>query len=306
MQLGRLLCPAYTLQCLLVCIMLAAGPVSAQPAFTVGVSILPQKYFVERIAGDKANVVVMVGPGHNPATYEAKPKQLSQLQEASLYFLIGVPFESKWMNAIVQVNPDLKIVPLPSSIDFRAMSHSVNFSVETEVRKNNHNHAANSSMMDPHVWLNPRIVKQLAHAIKTAFIVFDPGNNAFYEENYRQFMNDLDQLDLYIRQQLNTVQSKRFMVFHPSWGYFGDEYGLRQIPIELEGKHPGAKTLTQLIELAQREQVKVIFVQKQFSDRDAKTIAEHIGAKIVYVDPLAENYLDNLQHTTRLFVEALK
>lgn len=303
MQLGGLHNSAYIIQYLLVCMMLVTGSVSAQPAFTVGVSVLPQKYFVERIAGDKANVVVMVEPGHNPATYGAKPKQLSRLQEATLYFLIGVPFESKWMNAIVQVNPELKIVPLPGSIEFRVMSDSANFAAESEARKNSHNHV---SMMDPHIWLNPRLVKQLAFAIKAEFIAIDPGNNVFYEENYQGFMSDLDQLDQHIRAQLRPVKARQFMVFHPSWGYFGDEYGLRQIPIELEGKHPGAKTLSQLIELARREQVKVIFVQKQFSDRDAKTIAEHIGAKIVYVDPLAEDYLDNLKHTTHLFVEALK
>ncbi len=303
MQLGRVHHSICIVQCLLACMMLVAGPVSAQPALTVGVSILPQKYFVKRIAGNKANVVVMVEPGYNPATYEAKPKQLSRLQEAILYFLVGVPFENKWMNAIVQVNPDLKIIPLPDGIEFRVMSDSVNFAAQTEAHKNSHNH---SSMTDPHIWLNPRLVKQLALAIKAAFIAIDPDNIVFYEENYKDFVNDLEQLDHYIRTQLKTVKARQFMVFHPSWGYFGDEYGLRQIAIELEGKHPGAKTLSQLIELARREQVKVIFVQKQFSDRDAKTIAEHIGAKIVYVDPLAENYLDNLKHTTHLFVEALK
>ena len=306
MQLGRLCNSVNALLWFSVCVMMAPVPVNAQPLFTVGVSILPQKYFVERIAGDKARVLVMVGPGHNPVTYEPKPKQLSQLQEATLYFLMGVPFESRWIKTFSQVNSDLKIVPLPSTIDFRTMSHSINVSTENEILNHNHLHVTDSSMMDPHIWLSPRLVKQIALSIKSAFINIDSNNKEYYELNYQRFIVDLNQLDQTIRQQLKTVKARQFMVFHPSWGYFADEYGLQQIPIELEGKQPGAKSLSQLIELAQRKQIKVIFVQQQFSDCDAKTIARQIGAKVVFVNPLAENYLENLQQTTRLFVGALK
>lgn len=303
MQLSRHYCSALVVLLLLACIMLVPVSVSARPLITVGVSILPQKYFVERIAGDKAHVVVMVGPGYNPATYEPKPRQLSQLQKASLYFLIGVPFENNWMNVFSQVNPDLNIVALPKSITFRAMARSINSSGEAEGHAHDHPH---SSMMDPHIWLSPRLVKQVALSIKSAFVAIDPNNKEYYQLNYTQFINDLDELDQAIRGKINSVGNRQFMVFHPSWGYFADEYGLQQIPIELEGKRPGAKSLTGLMEFAQRKQVKVIFVQPQFSDSDAKTIASYLGAKVVYVDPLAENYLENLYHITRQFVEVLK
>jgi zinc transport system substrate-binding protein len=303
MQLSRRCCSGLVLLSLLTCMVLVPVSVGAQPMFTVGVSILPQKYFVERIAGDKTNVVVMVGPGYNPVTYEPKPRQLSQLQKASLYFLIGVPFENNWMNVFSQVNPELKIVALPNAITFRAMARSINLSGEAEISAHGHSH---SSMMDPHIWLSPRLVKQLAFSIKSAFVGIDPNNKEYYQLNYQRFIDDLDDLDRAIRREVNSVGNRQFMVFHPSWGYFADEYGLQQIPIELEGKRPRAKSLTGLMEFAQRKQVKVIFVQPQFSDSDAKTIAGYIGAKVVYVDPLAENYLENLYQTTRQFVEALK
>ncbi|WP_455206893.1 metal ABC transporter solute-binding protein, Zn/Mn family, partial [Kaarinaea lacus] len=272
----------------------------AKPAFTVGVSILPQKYFVERIAGDKARVIVMVGPGHNPATYEPKPRQLSQMEGAALYFLIGVPFETRWVNTFREINPNLTVIPLPESIELRPMSRGI----ESLLDNGNHDHS-HASMLDPHVWLNPRLVKHIAQSIKTALVTHDPDNKHYYDSRYQQFIVELDELDQYIRQQLAGIKNPRFIVYHPSWGYFADEYALQQIPIEIEGKQPGAKTLSKLIALAQKNQVKVIFVQQQFSDRDAKTVAAQVGAKILMVDPLAENYIENLKRISQLFAEAL-
>jgi zinc transport system substrate-binding protein len=277
----------------------------AKSAVTVGVSILPQKYFVERIAGDKAKVVVMVGPGHNPATYEPKPRQLAQLEQATLYFLIGVPFETRWVNTFREINPALTLVPLSANIVLRPMSPNLNASDADREHDHSHGHE-HGSMQDPHVWLNPRLVKHIAIDIKTALLTIDPDNREYYEAGYQKFIGELDTLDQDIRRQLAAVKNRSFMVYHPSWGYFADEYALRQIPIEVEGKQPGAKTLSRLMELAQKNQVKVIFVQPQFSDRDAKTVADQVGAKLLVVDPLAENYAENLQRVSRQFAEALQ
>lgn len=288
---------------LLILLMLLASPVPihAMSPITVGVSILPQKYFVERIAGDRASVVVMVGPGHNPATYEPRPRQLAQLEQAAVYFLIGVPFETRWIDTFRQINPALTLVPLPASIALRPMSRDLDASAGESGHGHDH-----GSMQDPHVWLNPRLVKQIADSIKTTFVALDPDNRAVYEAGYQNFLRELDELDQYMRQQLAQASNRNFMVYHPSWGYFADEYALRQIPIEVEGKQPGARTLSRLIELAQKNQVKVIFVQPQFSDRDAHTVADQVGAKLLVVDPLAENYVENLQRVGRLFAEALQ
>jgi zinc transport system substrate-binding protein len=279
----------------------------AKPKFTVCVSILPQKYFVERIAGNNARVVVMVGPGQNEVTYEPKPSQLEQIEESVFYFLMNVPFETRWIKTFTQINPELKIVPLPDSIVLRPMSGDTDSSPDNGAHGHrddrSHTHA---SMPDPHVWLNPRLVKHIAGSIKTAFVTLDPENQPSYESGYQSFINELDELDHYIREQLNGISSRRFMVYHPSWGYFAQEYGLQQIPIEVEGKQPGARTLSKLIETAQQKQVKVIFVQQQFSDRDAKTIARQIGAKTIMVDPLAEDYIENMKRVSRLFAEALQ
>ncbi|HEY5604463.1 MAG TPA: zinc ABC transporter substrate-binding protein [Gammaproteobacteria bacterium] len=278
----------------------------AAPKLTVGVSLLPQKFFVERIAGDRARVIVMVRPGQNEVTYEPKPSQLAQIEEAALYFLMAVPFEARWIKTFTQINPKLKLVPLPESIVLRPMRHDIE-SLAGDGDDSHHEQGdSHAAMLDPHVWLNPRLVKHIAESIKTAFIAIDPESQPVYEAGYRRFILELDELDQYIREQLAGVKNRRFMVYHPSWGYFADEYALEQIPIEIEGKQPGAKTLSRLIEIAKQKQVKVIFVQQQFSERDAKTIAGQVGAKIVKVDPLAGDYIENLKRVSRQFAEVLR
>jgi len=260
------------------------------------VSILPQKYFVERVGGERVSVSVMVRPGQSPATYEPTPRQLSHLSKARLYFRIGVAFEDIWLDRISASNPQMKIIDTRRGITLRDME-SVAQKQGSAVRVAN---------KDPHVWTNPLLVKIMAAHIRDALIASDPTNQVDYEKNYATFAVDLERLDQWIRDLFHGVSSRNFMVFHPSWGYFADAYGLRQIPIESAGKEPGPKTLSSLIERGRKAQVKVIFVQQQFSRRAAETVAQAIGARVVMVDPLAENYLDNLRHIAQSFAEVMK
>ena len=261
----------------------------------VFVSILPQKYFVERVGGDRVSVSVMVGPGRSPATYEPTPRQLSHLSKARLYFGIGVAFERIWMDRISAANPHMKIIDTQRGIKLRDID-------SLGVGKTS---AVSGGLKDPHVWTDPLLVKIMAAHIRDALIESDPENRAEYESNYTSFAADLGSLDQWIRDLFQGLSSRNFMVFHPSWGYFADAYGLKQIPIESAGKEPGARTLATLIEQGRKAQVKVIFVQQQFSRSAAETVAQAIGARVVTVDPLAENYLDNLRHVAQALVEAL-
>jgi zinc transport system substrate-binding protein len=149
-------------------------------------------------------------------------------------------------------------------------------------------------------------VKIMAATIRDALTGADPVHRGDYESNYRAFSAELDALDRELRAILVSVKGRAFLVFHPSWGYFAKDYGLRQIPIEAEGKEPGAKALARVIDLGRREGVKVIFVQTQFSRRTAETVAAAIGARVVAVDPLAENYPQNLRRVAHEFADAWK
>lgn len=267
-----------------------AGAASVSAPLPVFVSILPQKYFVERVGGGQVTVSVMVGPGQSPETYEPTPRQMTALSEARLYFSIGVPFEDIWMKRILAANPTLRQVPMQRGLALLPLVGP----------------GGEPGGTDPHVWTSPPQVKMMAASIRDALIEADPGHRGEFESNYRAFIAELDALDRDLRAILAQARGKSFMVFHPAWGYFAKDYGLRQIPIEAEGKEPGGKSLARVIDLGRREGVKVIFVQTQFSRRTAETVAAAIGARVVAVDPLAENYPQNLLRVAHDFADALK
>lgn len=265
----------------------------------VGVSILPEKYFVERIAGDTVDVIVIVGEGYNPVTYEPKPKQLSRLTQAEVFFLVGVPFEKKWKQVFKSQNPHMKLVSLADQIQLRQFSEVV--AVE-------HSHGAHShdDQLDPHFWLNPMLVKSTAQTIVETLAELYPAKKTQYQQNYDYFIQDLDDLDRHIRQQISRIQRREFAVFHPSWGYFADAYGLKQIAIQVQNRQSGARTLNSIIAEIRKHKIKTIFVQKQFSDTDASMIARETGARLVHIDPLTEDYINNMKKISVLFAEALQ
>jgi zinc transport system substrate-binding protein len=268
------------------------------------VSLLPQQTFVERIGGDRVRVHAMVAPGHSPATYEPTPRQMAQLEQADIYFSIGVPFEKSWLPKIKSRYPDMSVVDTTRDLTLRTMevhAHSDEHSHEGTGSQAPHSHAMNK---DPHVWMSPGNVKSMARIICDELSRMRPEKQSLFKEYLDSFIENLDQVDQKIRNMLAPYQGKRFMVFHPAWGYFAEEYGLKQIPIEVEGKEPGPKTLARLIEKARREKIQVIFVQKQFSSRAAETIAKAIDGEVVTQDPLSADYLDNLVDMAESLVRA--
>jgi zinc transport system substrate-binding protein len=150
------------------------------------------------------------------------------------------------------------------------------------------------------------LVKIQAKTICEALTEEDPSHRAYYEANMKAFHRDLDQLDREIAHSLKDIKSRKFMVFHPAWGYFAHDYGLEQIPIEMEGKVPTAKSLHYVIEEAKEEEIKIIFVQKQFSKASAETVARAIGGRVVPMDPLARDYLSNIRQVADAFAGALR
>lgn len=269
----------------------------------VYVSILPQKYFVEKIGGNLVDVDVLVRPGQNPHTYEPTPKQMSSLAETDIYFSIGVTFENIWIKKIAAANPNLKIVSTYQGIKRRTMEkHSHEHGEEAE----NEGHEEHTESLDPHIWLDPNLVLKQADIITGALNSSSPENKEIFQTNHQLFIREMMELDKFIREELKGIKSNSFLVFHPTWGYYADEYGLEQISIEKEGKEPSAKHLAELIRIAEKKHIKVIFVQAQFSRTYAESIAKAIGAKIITVDPLSADYTKNLISVTKIIAENLK
>ena len=250
---------------------------------TVFVSILPQKYFTERIVGNSVNVNVMVKPGYNPATYEPTMRQMSMLGKSKAYFSIGVPFEKVWLPKIKKINPDIIVTDTSKNIKHRIMDNFEGKLGKTAVK-----------LTDPHVWLAPKLVKLQAKTIYETMCLIMPDKKEEFTVNYKKFMDDLDNLHSKIEKNLSNLKNRKFAVFHPSWGYFADEFLLKQIPIEIEGKSPSAKELSKIIAILKSNNIKTVFVQKQFDTRLAKSIGNEISGKVIAIDPLSENYMENL------------
>lgn len=252
----------------------------------VFVSILPQKYFVERIAGEHVEVSVMVGTGQSPATYEPTPKQMALLNKSQLYFQIGVPFESIWIDAISEINPELKIIECCTELSIR------------ESEGHSHDLHAKEDPIDPHIWTSPVNAKHISLKIKRALIDNYPVHESEFKINYSRLIEDLDKLDQNIKSRLAQLDNRYLIVSHPSWGYYAEAYDLIQLPIEMEGKEVRSKSLVKLIELAKSKNINRVFVQKQFNKNSAEIIAREITAEVIELDPLAEEYIANLYYVT--------
>ncbi|MAT41645.1 MAG: cation ABC transporter substrate-binding protein [Anaerolineaceae bacterium] len=266
------------------------GSDNQKPIITV--SVLPQQYFVERLAGDYFAVNVMVQPGESPENYEPTPQQMRALSSAAAYISIGVPFENVWLDKIASANPNMVMVDSTVGVEKLPIT--------------GHDHADEDHVgeeLDPHIWTSPRLVKIQAQNIADALTQLDPTHESEYKANLDSFLKDINQLDTELTDLFAGSNQKKFMIFHPSLGYFANDYGLTQIPIEIGGTEPSAQELAQFIKLAKDENVHIIFVQPEFSKRSAETIAAEINAKVVELFVLSPDWLNNLRSIGQTIAE---
>jgi zinc transport system substrate-binding protein len=249
------------------------GAEDGDDRLTVTVSILPQSYFVQEVGEDLVSVNVMVEPGANPATYEPKASQMRALSDSDCYVSIGVPFEEAWLDRIAAANRDMQMADSTAGIELRTFPNGV---------------------VDPHIWLSPRRVRMQAQTIAQALIQLDADHESEYLANLEQFEKEVEALDLRIAEMLAPHAGQAFVVTHPSWAYFAEDYSLEMIPIEVGGQEPSAAELAELVATAQREGVRVVFAQPEFSTEAAEIVAEEIDGEVVLIDPLAEDWAANL------------
>ena len=288
---------------IIIIVMMVVGPFAwATGPVPVFVSINPQKYFVQQIGKNLVTVQVMVPPGASPATYEPRPRQMSELSKTKVYFAIGVPFENAWLEKIAAANPTMTVVHTDDGIEKMSMATHRHHLKDVHLKADTPGHRA----LDPHIWLSPPLVKIQARTIMKALQKIDPSRQAVYQNNYRQFVTHINRLHSELKSIFKDQQGFQFMVFHPSWGYFARAYGLQQVAVEIEGKDPKPAQLKELIEHAKAESINIIFVQPQFSTKSAQSVAREIGGQLVVADPLAADWLANLRNVAQKFRAALK
>ena len=261
--------------------LLLASELIAKPV--VIASIAPVEYLAKAVGGDKIEVQSLAkGDVHS---YEPKPNDMKAVAKARIFIAAGLEFEEAWIprfkasaKNLVVVKSDAKIAKLKEEYAGQA--------------EHDEKHEAHA---DPHVWLNPMLAITMARNISDALIDMDKANKDFYLENFQKLMNDLLAFDESAKNELAGLKNRKFVVYHPAWGYFAEHYDLEQISIERNGKEPKIDEMASTVKMIKDENIKVIFADPNRSQKSAQILASHTGAKVELLDPLGYNLLENLK-----------
>lgn len=254
----------------------------------IAVTILPLQYFAERIVGDKYSVICMVPSGSSPESYEPAPSQLIELSKSEAYFKLGyIGFELAWMNKLKETNPSMQVFDTSSGIALIHGDHDCS-----------HHHAhehTHEGDIDPHTWCSPKSAKVIAENIGKVFIHLDTQHETFYSDNLNALLADIHQTDSLLQAVLKKSTNKSFLIYHPTLTYLARDYGLTQIAIEQEGKEPSPAQLKALIDKAKAENIQIIFVQKEFDERNAQLISKETGCKLIQINPLSYDWINEMK-----------
>lgn len=243
----------------------------------ITVSIAPYKYFIEKIAGDDFKVNVMVPAGANPHIYEPYPEQIDRLRKSVAYVSNGfLGFEMTWLDRFYEMNRTMKKLSVGSKIDPIVSEH--------------HHEGDHVESADPHYWVSPECALIIASSVKDLLCEINPSKSQVYIVNYDTLVMRINEVGKLADTLFSPFKGKVFMIYHPNLAYLARDYGLTEMPVEFEGKEPPPSRLKELIDLAGKENLKTIFVQKEYDSKNANAIAQEAGASIRVIDPLSEDW----------------
>ncbi|SHH96175.1 metal ABC transporter solute-binding protein, Zn/Mn family [Clostridium grantii] len=253
----------------------------------VAVSIVPEAAFVRAVAGEDIIVTTMIPPGQSEENFAPSPKLMKELSDAQIYFSIGVPTEqANIFNKLDDFNSELKIVELNKEVA----------EVYEEI-------TLESGGTDPHIWLSPKRVIVMIETIKDELTIIDPENKDKYETNAKEYIKELEEVNVEIENSLKNLENKTIIVYHPAFGYFAQDFGLKMIALEEEGKEATPEDFRRVIDYAKENNIKVIFYQAEVDSKQSDTFATEIGGKSIQVEPLSGDYIENLKKMAELFSE---
>ncbi|HOJ34891.1 MAG TPA: zinc ABC transporter substrate-binding protein [Candidatus Hydrogenedentes bacterium] len=261
----------------------------------VFVSIVPQTYILERIGAPYVKVEALVPASQDPHTFTVTPQKMLDLTRARAYFTIGMPFEERLREKLSGANQQLVFYDMAEGVYEADHSHD-----------HDHDHdREHSCSEDPHIWLAPPLLVKISQNSLSALCEMDPMHRDIYQANARRLLEDIEQCHQEISQQLALHKGKAFYIYHPDLGWFAETYGLRQETIQASGKPPSAKYLVGVIQKAQKDKARVIFVQPQFETSTAEKVAQAVGAKLISFNPMEKDILLNLRHFAKSLTEYL-
>jgi zinc transport system substrate-binding protein len=269
---------------LLILFAACSSPEKSDNRPVISVSILPQKYMVERIAGDNFRINVLVPPGASPETYEPTPAQMQDVARSILYLGVGyIDFERTLLDNIMRANNKLAVQNTAQGMEMIAAE---------VVEHGDHVHLYG---VDPHIWLSVPGVRIQADNILNAIASVDPENKEYYFRNHQEFTRELDELHVIFTRTFNNVKRRTFLVYHPALGYFARDYGLNQIAVEQDGKNPTVANMRKIVDLARREDLRDVLIQMEFERDNARAVARELGGDVILIDPLSEDWMSAMK-----------
>ena len=271
------------------------GGCSYKPGNTSGkqkilVTILPEKSFIEKIAGTDFDIIVLVPQGANPSVYSLLPSQMVDITRATAWFRIGyVGFELSSVDRIKEVNSGMKIIDLSSELEIISRRPLQN--------------PVTRAGSDPHTWLSPENVQTMAFQITKELVLINPSKEKDYMSALQRFTDEIRVTNDSISFLLKGIKGKKFITYHPSLTYFARDYGLIQFSLEEGGKEPSPAHMTLLTETAKQEGIQTIYIQSDFDKELARTFADEINGKIVRIWPLNPAWSENLISIARALNE---
>jgi ABC-type Zn uptake system ZnuABC Zn-binding protein ZnuA len=247
---------------------------------------------VQAVGGDRVGVSSLVPIGASAEDYQPAPGDIARLHAADILFENGIGLES-WLAGTVEnaKNPNLRIVVLSDGLPHKDTN--------------------------PHLWMDPELARAYVRKIRDALIARDPAGRALYTRNAAAEDAKLVALEAWIRGKIATIpaESRAMIVFHNAWQYYDDRFGLRTIGvIEISpGQEPNPRQLSDLIALAEKNHVKAVFAEPEYSPKLVQALAESAGIKTVQnlyddsigSDPRVHDYDSMLRYDTETIVQAL-
>lgn len=252
---------------------------------SVAVSIVPEATFVSEVAGDLVDIITVIPPGFSPANYEPSAKMMEDLSNVDIYFTIGVPTES--VTILPQMN-DIYTVHLETYVSDRYPVRM--FSEDSR---------------DPHIWLSIKRVIAMVQKIVIELSILDPDHASVFETNGDHFINELNNVDQLLQTAFANVEQNKFIVFHPSYGYFAQDYNLDMISLEEEGKEATPQHLQEVIDMALLYDIKTVFYQAEIDSSQVQAFAEEIHGTMFMLDPLSSDYISNITEMANAILGSL-
>lgn len=240
----------------------------------------------------------MIPPGMSPATCDLSTGQLKKLYDSDICFTIGyLPFEITHLYPVLANRPDIRLVNHSEGIELVGGSCS-----HQHTEQEQHAHEGG---VDPHIWLSPKYAGKMAATILKTLTEQYPEQKEQFTANYHKLVSEIDSIAIQAGQVLADKTHKTFMIYHPALTYLARDYGMEQISIEDEGKEPNPAHIKKIIDTAKEKNIGIIFIQNQFDVNNAKSIASEIGATIIPIDPLNENWTAEMQKLIGIFKDKL-